>query len=301
MKRFLLLLPVLAGVMWGSVGIFVRTLTQWGIDSNTLLTSRFLVAVVILFVGILCYRPALLNIRLGDLWLFLGSGLLSMLGLNYCYNAAINQLTLSFAAVLLSLSPVFVLFLAALLFREPLTRRKIFCMILAFVGCVLTSGLLNGTPSNSWTVMGILLGLLAALFYGLYSIFSKFAGEKGYHVLTIIFYSLLFIAIVLLPFTDWQALASFWQAAPVKHSFFFLLHSLFSSVLPYVLYTLALNYGEAGPISILAAGGEPIAAMVFGLIDYQEKPTVLSVLGLALTIFALALLCRSKESKAKSA
>lgn len=40
-----------------------------------------------------------------------------------------------------------------------------------------------------------------------------------------------------------------------------LLHLLCTSVLPYVLYTIALTHVETGRTSILAASAEPIAAM----------------------------------------
>ena len=118
MKRILYLLPVLAGVFWGSVGIFVRVLTDFGMDNYTVLGSRMAVASVILFFVIFIYDRELLRIRLRDLGFFLGTGLCGMVGLNYCYNEAINQLTLSLAAVLLSLSPIFVMILSAFLFHR---------------------------------------------------------------------------------------------------------------------------------------------------------------------------------------
>ena len=54
---------------------------------------------------------------------------------------------------------------------------------------------------------------------------------------------------------------------------FLLLHSLLTSVLPYICFTVALNYVEAGKVAILASG-EPIAAMLFGIFFYQEIPTI---------------------------
>ena len=62
-----------------------------------------------------------------------------MVGLNYCYNEAINQLTLSLAAVLLSLSPIFVMILSAFLFHEKITLKKVGCTALAIAGCILVS------------------------------------------------------------------------------------------------------------------------------------------------------------------
>lgn len=140
MKRILYLLPVLAGVFWGSVGIFVRVLTDFGMDNYTVLGSRMAVASVILFFVIFIYDRELLRIRLRDLGFFLGTGLCGMVGLNYCYNEAINQLTLSLAAVLLSLSPIFVMILSAFLFHEKITLKKVGCTALAIAGCILVSG-----------------------------------------------------------------------------------------------------------------------------------------------------------------
>ena len=45
MKKTYLILPILAGIMFGSSGIFVRTLTQNGIDQTTLLFLRFSIAI----------------------------------------------------------------------------------------------------------------------------------------------------------------------------------------------------------------------------------------------------------------
>ena len=52
MKRLYLILPILAGLMFGSSGVFVRTLTQNGIDSTTLLFLRFSIAIIPLLIAI---------------------------------------------------------------------------------------------------------------------------------------------------------------------------------------------------------------------------------------------------------
>lgn len=290
MKKAMLILPVLSGILWGSSGIFVRNLSAFGMDGATVLASRALGAVIVMGLFLLLTDREKLRCRLRDLWVLIGGGLLGMLGLNLCYNAAINQLTLSLAAVLLSTSPVFVMFLAAIIFHEKITVRKIVCMLMAIVGCMFASGVLEHSFGASFSAGGIAIGVLAAAFYALYSIFSRLAMDRGYHTFTIIFYNLLAVTIVLIPFTKWTVIGAYMTEAPVGNSLFLLLHSVCTSVLPYVLYTVALNYVETGKASILAAGGEPIAAVVFGLLFYHEMPTVLTLLGLAITIVALALL-----------
>lgn len=291
MKKMTLLFPIISGGLWGSAGIFVRKLSYFGLNSYTIISSRVLIALIILFIGILICDKSLLKIKLKDAWVFIATGLLGMLGLNFCYNESVNQLSLSLAAVLLSLSPIFVIFLAAILFKEKITQRKISCMLLAILGCLLASGILENTTGMKWSVTGILIGILSAFFYAMYSILSKVAMGKGYQAFTITFYSLLTLTVVLLPFTDWHILKDFVISSPFNNSIFMLLHSLCTSVLPYVLYTIALIYIETGKASILAAGGEPIAAMFLGMLFYSEIPTILSLIGLILTIIALSLLC----------
>ena len=144
---------------------------------------------------------------------------------------------------------------------------------------------------------GIVIGLMGAFFYGLYSIFTKVAMDRGYHSFTIILYCLTVVAIVLLPFTDWGFLGQVVTERGPAMWAFMLLHSLCTSVLPYVCYTVGLNYMEAGKASILAAC-EPVAAMVFGILFYREMPTALSLAGLFLTVIALIFLGLPEKKRA---
>jgi drug/metabolite transporter (DMT)-like permease len=296
MKRLMILMPLIAGILWGSVAIFVRKLTAFGMDSWTILFTRVAVASIIMVIFLLIRNRSLLKIRIRDLWLFAGSGIVAMLGLNYCYTEAINALSVSLAAVLLSLSPVFVMIFAAILFHERITRLKIVCTFFAMAGCFLVSGILEAGAMR-WSAYGIIIGVMAAVFYALYSIFSKVAMERDYNVFTITFYSMLLMAIVLLPLTDWNMTAAFVSAAPVKNTLFMIVHSLCSNILPYICYTWSLHYVDAGKAAILAAGGEPAAAMIFGIIFFGEIPSVLGILGLIITIIAISILCRPEHDK----
>lgn len=289
LKQWIQIFPILSGIMWGSAGIFVRKLSELGLNSVSIVETRIIVAIIIIISGLLCLDKKLLKIKLKDLWIFICAGIFSMLGLNLCYNFAINELTLSLSAVLLSLAPIFVLILASILFKEKLTLQKTVCAILALIGCILSSGVLEEVGAMKWTTIGIIIGTLGAFFYGTYSIFSKIAMLKGYHSFTVTIYSLMAVGIALLPFTDWLKVWEIIQIDPAPMSGFLLLHSLLTSVLPYICFTVALNYVEAGKVAILASG-EPIAAMLFGIFFYQEIPTVLSLIGLFTVLFALGLL-----------
>ena len=289
MKQLLYLMPIISGAMWGSAGIFVRKLTELGMNSYTVVSVRVVLAVLILAVWLGIYDKNLLKIKLKDLWIFVAGGVVGMFGLNLCYNFAISELSLSLAAVLLSLSPVFVLFMAAILFKEKITSKKVICMTIAIAGCVLASGVLESASTMRWSVKGIIVGTIGAFFYGLYGIISKTAMERGYHAFTTTFYCLFMVMLVVIPLTNWKLVTNVVVANPVKMSVFLVIHSLCTSVLPYILYTFSIRYIDAGMASILASG-EPVAAMIFGVIFFSEIPTVLSVVGIVLVIMALALL-----------
>jgi drug/metabolite transporter (DMT)-like permease len=296
MKRLMILIPLIAGIFWGSVPIFVRILTAFGMDDWTILFARVAVATIIMAVFLLIKDRNLLKIHLRDMWLFAGSGIIAMLGLNYCYTESINALSVSLAAVLLGLSPVFVMIFAAILFHERITRLKVICTFFAMVGCFLVSGILE-SGAMKWSVYGIIIGVLSAVFYALYSIFSKIAMQRQYNVFTITFYSMLVMAIVLLPLTDWDITATYVAAAPVKNTLFMIAHALCCIILPYVLFTWSLNYVDAGKAAILAAGGEPSAAMLFGVIFFNEIPSILGIIGLIITIIAISILCKPESTR----
>ena len=118
-------------------------LVDAGLNNITVFFSRVLIASIILFFFLLIYNRSLLKIRLKDIWIFILTGGVGSLGLNICYNESILNLSLSLAAVLLSLMPVYVVIIAAIFFKEKITFKKIICMILAIAGCVLVSGVLE--------------------------------------------------------------------------------------------------------------------------------------------------------------
>lgn len=279
--------------MFGSSGVFVRTLTQNGIDQTTLLFLRFSIAIIPILIAIILTDKELFKIELKDIPLFLVCAL-CIIGLNLCYNESMNTVPLSLAAVLLSLAPIYVLVFAYILFREKITKNKIICMVLAILGCVLMTGVLENDISNV-PVFGIAAGIGAGLFWAVYLMASKKSIENGKHTYTILIYSIIFISIALIPFTDFGQINNFISVNPILVIIFLILHSTFSFALPYIFSTLSLNYIDSGVSSILLSGAEPFAALLFGFLFYREIPTLLMFLGFILTIAAMMMLSRNEN------
>ena len=291
MKKIYLILPILAGIMFGSTGIFVRTLTQNGIDSTTLLFLRFSIATIPILLAIILTDKELFKIDLSDFPLFLVCAI-CIIGLNLCYNESMNMIPLSLAAVLLSLAPIYVLIFAYILFEEKITSKKLVCMFLAIFGCLLMTGILEDIMT-SIPLFGILLGIGAGLFWAIYLMASKKSIETGKHTYTILFYSIIFISISLIPFTNFGQITSFVSINPILTIIFLTIHSTFSFALPYILSTVSLNYIDSGVSSIFLSGSEPLAALIFGLILYSEIPSILMFFGLLLSIIAMIFLSKT--------
>lgn len=292
-KRIYLIFPILAGILFGSSGIFVRTLTQNGIDATTLLFLRFSIAILVLLIAIIATDKELLKIKLNDFKLLIITAI-CIVGLNLCYNTAMNTISLSIAAVLLSSAPVFVIIIAYIIFREKITKSKVLSIILVIIGCVLTTGLIERNASNIPTI-GLIGGVGAALFWAIYTIASKKSLEKGMHTYTILFYSVIILTLGLIPFTSFNQITTFVSADIVSNTVFLILHSTFSFAMPYILLTISLNHIESGSASILTSGAEPLAALAFGILFYSEIPSILMFIGIIITIIALVILTKSES------
>ncbi len=193
MKRGAPLLIPAAGVLWGILGIFVRRLNESGLASMDIVWIRAAVTTLVLLPILFLRRKGEWRIRLRDLRCFLGTGIGSIVFFNFCYFQAVTITSLSVAAVLLYTAPAFVIVLSALFFKEKITGGKIAALLLTLFGLMLVTGMIGSGTRLS--LQGLLFGLGAGLGYALYSIFGRFAIQRGYRPLTITFYTFLVAAV----------------------------------------------------------------------------------------------------------
>jgi len=277
-----------AGCFWGTTGIFVRILDGLGYSPLTIVFVRVALAFIII-VTVLCVRGRrdLLKIRLKDIWCFIGIGASSAILLNLFFSMATVMNTLSLAAILLATAPVFVVILSAPIFGERVTSVKAQALLIAFAGCVLTSGALGG--AGAFSPAGFTIGLLSGFGYAMYTIMTRFALNRGYSPLTVNVYSFGVGSLICAPFVNFGLVASTVAAAPGSMAALLILHTLFASLLPYVLYTYGMKYMDTGKAAILVSV-EPVAASILGFLIYGETLSAVSLAGIALVLFAIVLL-----------
>ena len=279
-------LIILAGCFWGSMGIFVRRLGACGFDSVQIVSIRVTLAALMFGLVLLFKDRAGFRLSLRDVPLFLGLGFGSILFFTVCYFTAITIMPLSTAAILLYTSPIWIMLMSAVFFRERLTGRKLLALVLAFAGCVLVSGI----SGDGLTLRGFLIGLGSGIGYGLYSILGTVALRR-YSPYTVTAYTFAFAAagswLICRPAEMVMKFSS--AADPPALVLFCFLTALVTAVIPFLAYTLGLRTTEAGRAGILATV-EPMVATIFGIAVFSEKLTVLSGLGILLILGAVIIL-----------
>lgn len=282
------LFVIIAGSLWGAMGIFVRGLAGAALTSIEICLVRMIVSTVLLTLFLLITNKEALKIKIKDIWIFIGAGIFSLTFFGFCYFTTIQMTSMSVAAVLLYTSPVFVMLLSALFFREKITKRNIICVAIALIGCVFVTGIIG--EGLNLPIMGILFGLGSGLGYGLYSIFSRFAINKGYGPYTITFYSFLFSSIALLFITKPGEVVFKLMVGNIGSNMLYVIGtSVIVTVLPYMFYTKGLTMIENTKAAVMACI-EPIMATVFGFIVFKEVLSVYEIIGIVLVLTAIALL-----------
>lgn len=274
---------LLAGILWGCIGILQRTMNEAGFAAMEIVTVRSVVTSVCMVVFLLLYNRKLLQIKLKDVWCFIGTGMLSIVFFNFCYLSCMQYTTLSVAAILLYTAPSFVMVMSFFLFKEKFTGLKVLALILSFAGCVLVSG---GIGSSDIGVKGILYGLGAGFGYALYSIFGKYAIKKGYGSYTITAYTFLFSTLGCMLFSKPSAIWLKMSGQAPSKIVLELLLIIAVSVCAYILYTQGLAGLENGKSALLASI-EPVVATLVSLLIYKEGMGMMVGVGIVLVLASI--------------
>ena len=256
---------ILAGAaLWGIIGIWNRNLMAAGLSPTSIVVVRNFGGMVLLAVIFALRDRQVFQVRREHLKYFFGTGVLSVVLFTCCYFTCQQLCSLAVASILLYTAPSIVVILSAILWREPITRRKLLALALTLVGCALVCGVFAGDLTV--TLPGILLGLGAGFFYALYSVFGRYA-LAHYDSMTVTVWTFLFAgpaSLVLL--RPGEMAAAFAQPASWLLAVGLV---VLSTVLPYLLYTRGLGQVEAGRASIMASL-EPVVAALTGVAVFGE-------------------------------
>lgn len=276
---------LLAAALWGIIGLWNRCLMAGGFSPTDIVVVRNFGGMVLLTLIFAVKDRSVFRVKKEHLKYFFGTGVVSVLLFTVCYFSCQKVCSLAVASVLLYTAPSFVVILSAILWKEPVTKRKLLALLLTLVGCALVCGVFSG--GLTVTLGGILLGLGAGFFYALYSIFGRYA-LAHYSSMTVTVWTFLFagpVSLVLVPGSKTLGPAlsqpKLWLVAAGL--------VVFSTVLPYVLYTKGLSRVEPGKAAIMASL-EPVVAALAGILAFGEPVNAATVAGIVCVLAGVAIL-----------
>ena len=270
------------------LGLFFKAGLAYGLTPLALAFMRSWLTLALLAAGLAVWRPRLLRIRPRDLPYFALFGGVSVALFYWVYIVAVDLTSVATAAVLLYTAPAWVTILAWRLYGEPLGRRQLAALGLAFIGCVLVARAYDPAQLRvNW--VGLLAGLGAGFTYAMYSILGV-PVLRRYAPTTVVMWAVLFGALTLTPFVLLGGLGGLAPVAAPSPLWLWLVGMAAGpTVGALLLYTSGLKRVPAGVASITATL-EPVVATLVAVFVLNESLAPWQIVGGALILAGILLL-----------
>lgn len=288
-KKIYYLYVISGAVLWGLISLFSNTLADHGLSPKNIVAIRSFGAAAILFIIFAIKDRSLLKIDLKDIKYFIGTGIISFVFFNWCLFTSMNECSAAIAVVLLYTAPIFVTLMSAVLFKEKMTKVKVFALILTVIGCMFVTGVVGGKING--TLFGVICGIGSGIFYALYSIFGRYALAK-YSSVTVTIYTFIFAALGSIPLIEPSELIVGLSDSTAIISAVLIV--IVSTVSPFLLYTKGLTKVESGTASILATA-EPAVGVLVSIFILRQPINLISVIGVFLILGAVISLNFNKQ------
>jgi drug/metabolite transporter (DMT)-like permease len=192
----------------------------------------------------------------------------------------LHRTSVAHSSILMGMTPLFVLLIAAGIRLEKMTASKIVGMLIAIGGVVV----LSHTPSkvSGATLTGDFFVLLAALSFALFAVFGKRA-TVSHGSVTVNTFAYLGGGLMLSPITVWQAWQFSFSGLSLTAWASLLYMALFPSLICYLIFYYALTFIAASRVSTFGYLQPPIATLL-AVILIDEPVTKALVAGGALVL-----------------
>ena len=265
--------------VFGTIGLFRRWIP---LPSGAIAMARGLIGAAFLLLVFWVKKEKIdFSAMKGQMGKLLLSG--ALIGLNWvALFEAFRFTSVSVATVCYYMAPIIVMALSPWLLREKLTLRKVLCVLTALLGAALVSGILTGTAQGSNHLLGVALGLLAAVMYATVVLVNKRIVSVKAFDRTIL--QLAAAGGVLIPYvalTERVDPAVFsWKTALLM-----LIVCVLHTGIAYALYFASLE-GVSGQMAALYSYVDPIVAVLASAIVLQERMSGWGIVGSVLVLGA---------------
>ena len=225
-------------------------------------------------------RSSSQGITLRDLWTFSYLGFFGVVVNQMCFTMGLRYTSVSHAAVIVGMGPIYTLILAVLFRLERATWHKVVGMTIALLGvAVLASE--NGISTRSPSLLGDAITMTGSIGFATYAVLGKRVAGR-YDALTMVAFNHFAGAIIILPVALRQAreLGPFsrWRAIPWPAWAAVVFMAVCSSALAYLLYFWLLRYLEASQLSAFTYL-LPVLAVILGILLLGERGSLTQIIG----------------------
>ena len=206
------------------------------------------------------------------------------IGVNqFCFIVGLSRTSVAHSALIIGLTPILVLLIAAARGLERITPLRLAGMALAFAGVgVLSLEHGAGGAASTPTLAGDLTTLLAATAFATYIVFSK---EVRHRYPALAANAVLFgsAAVLVLPVVFWQAWSFPFASVSAAAWLAILYMAAFPSLFCYLVFYYALGYFAASRLSAFSYL-QPVLATLLGVALLGEHVTGLAATGGAIIL-----------------
>ena len=270
---------ILAMVIFGTIGIFRKYIP---LPSGIVACVRGIlgVAFLLVFIKIKKIKMDRESIK-KHLWILLVSG--GFIGLNWVLLFESYRYTsVAVAKLCYYMAPIFVMIVSPFLLKEKLTVKKVLCVIVALIGMVFVSGVLDGGISDVSEMKGILFGLGAAALYATVIMMNQKLREVPTYDKTIM--QLGAAAVVLIPYILFVEDLSAVVLTPLI-VFMLIIVGVVHTGIAYALYFGSMNGLKAQTVALFSYI-DPIVAIILSAMFLKEPMTIYSAIGAVLVLGA---------------
>ena len=255
---------------FGTIAVFVRNI---GLPSGEVALYRAVIAALALFLWQLCTRQ---TVRWQDVkkelpLLFVSGAAMSV---NWILLfEAYKYTTVAMATLSYYFAPVIVTVASTVLFREGLTAKQISCFVMSTLGLVMVIGVSGGGGSHD--LLGILLGLGAAVFYAAVVLINKgIRRVSGLNRTFMQFLAAIFLMTPYISMTGGSHLAGLDMTGAVN----LMVVGVFHTGICYCMYFSSLRYLKGQEASILSYI-DPVVAVILSVAVLHEPVSPLQAAG----------------------
>ena len=270
---------ILAMVIFGTIGIFRKYIP---LPSGIVACARGIlgVAFLLVFIKIKKIKMDRESIK-KHLWILLVSG--GFIGLNWVLLFESYRYTsVAVATLCYYMAPIFVMIVSPFLLKEKLTVKKVLCVIVALIGMVFVSGVLDGGILDVSEMKGILFGLGAAALYATVIMMNQKLREVPTYDKTIM--QLGAAAVVLIPYILFVEDLSAVVLTPLIVVMLVIVGVVHTGI-AYALYFGSMDDLKAQTVALFSYI-DPIVAIILSAMFLKEPMTIYSAIGAVLVLGA---------------